>query len=187
MLGILSDTLTIQGNGSLETTADCGTSSNYGILCTGSITIGGSCKVTANGASGEVVTSEGISSMSSTITIKDDCTVNAAGGDIPYNSGSAYSKGIRGRRDVNIIGGRVKATGGKANDSRGIESNSSNISIDPDTNTLTLDNYKYEGAGRKESIYCGAIISDVGSQSRTSMISRRQRARRKQARRALIL
>ena len=137
--GILSDTLTIQGNGSLETTADCGTSSNYGILCTGSITIGGSCKVTANGASGEVVTSEGISSMSSTITIKDDCTVNAAGGDIPYNSGSAYSKGIRGRRDVNIIGGRVKATGGKANDSRGIESNSGNISIDPEGDYIDVE------------------------------------------------
>ena len=133
-----SEFLTIQGNGSLETTTDCGTDESEGIFTDG-ITIQGNCKVTANGPSGDTDRSYGIVNFDFPTTIKGDCVVNATGGNCESEYNNTSSVGILTSKGINITGGRVKVASGEAMQRYGIHAAIGAITIAPEGDFIDVE------------------------------------------------
>ena len=132
-----SNDLSIQGEGSLYVSADNGKVQNFGIATSDdTLTIAGACTLNAHGGSGDCIHSYGI--YSDSIYIKDNCTVNAYGGNCKSTENS-YSYGVRIQYDVNITGGTVKATGGNASVSKGIQTPAGTITIAPEGDFIDFE------------------------------------------------
>lgn len=164
--GIYSENdLVIKGSGSLDVEPGTGSGNSvcYGICFYKGLTIGGDCTVNARAPSGSKVKESiailGGLNINNHLTIKDRCTVNAAGGDTS-GADNTFSCGISIKNDIEITGGKVATTGGMAKYSHGIRSVSGATKIAPADNSAI----EVEASGKTQAIYGNVInkISGVG-------------------------
>jgi len=153
--------LVIKGSGSLdvEPGSGSGNSTCCGIYFSKGLTIGGDCTVNVTSASGSARISKAITGgTKSHLTIKDHCTVNAAGGDTS-GTDDTVSFGIDVWNDIEITGGKVVATGGKAQYSYGIW----NVRVNSTTKIAPADNsaIEVEVSGETQVIN-GNVINTIG-------------------------